>query len=199
VGLPAPLSYSRPRRLSLHPTHLRQYPPLPVVQLASRHLPAKRFALWHIESRARQIASPVLAVALIHDNARPANAAIDKNELTARVAGYELAIARLTGRLQDRAPWTVEQLSVAIEELNEICNRRSDLLLYWRLLSDAERLQIGKLKSPLTATSLLGSKIFASRELAQNGSADQRQLEIELLNDLSKRLATMGSPALAGD
>jgi hypothetical protein len=109
---------------------------------------------------------PIAQVAeLQHDGpvADSAGHSIDLDELAVRIAGHNLALARLSGRLQDKELWTADQLAAGLAELEELTARRQDLLLYWELVAKRERSTVRELHSTAPAVALLGAKIIASR------------------------------------
>ena len=143
--------------------------------------------------------TPVLLppdVASQQKNAQPQDESptdvINRIELSARLSGYNLATADLAGRLQDAEAWTLTRLVDAVEELTDLVDRRDALELYWNLLPEQEqRTQRLAPVTPLIA--LVGAKISHLRE-KWSADGEQRQLELDTLNRLSKSLAELVPP-----
>ncbi len=112
-------------------------------------------------------------IAAVPDALEPQAGRIDLDELSVRISGHNLALARLAGRLQDANVWQLAQLTDAVGELEDLSARRGDLTLYWDLISDEQRLVVGVLDSPSAALSMLSRKISASRVAAIGGHGDQ--------------------------
>jgi hypothetical protein len=119
-------------------------------------------------------------------------ARIELTELTARISGYNSALKRLVGQLQSDDIWSAEQLAEALHELNDLAAHKSQLTLYHDLISDDERLAVGE-PAPLgAAVSLLGAKIFATREAIANRAGGGAR-ELTSLDQLSRQLAKLAS------
>ncbi len=132
------------------------------------------------------------------DSLEPQAGRIDLDELSVRIAGHNLALARLTGRLQDQGLWTIERLSAALADLEDLAARRGDLLLYWELIGESERSTVGRLQSPAGTITMLGAKISAARVAAvghhgdpADGTHDEQAAPFD---SLSRRLAQIVGP-----
>ena len=127
------------------------------------------------------------------DSLEPQAGKVDLDELSVRIAGHNLALARLAGRLQDNGPWTIDQLTAGVAELEDLTARRGDLMLYWDLIGDEERISVGTLQLPATTITLLGAKISAARVAAigQHGDqpVDANDEHSAQFDGLSRRLA----------
>ena len=106
-------------------------------------------------------------VAAVPDALEPQAGRIDLEELSVRISGHNLALARLAGRLQAGGIWQFDALTVALGDLEDLSARRGDLTLYWDLISDEQRLAVGVLDSPAAAVSLLSARISAARGAAR--------------------------------
>jgi hypothetical protein len=138
---------------------------------------------------------PAAAVRSKADSLEPQAGKVDLDELAVRISGHNLALARLAGRLQDGGLWTLEQLALGVTELEDLTARRGDLMLYWELIGDEERVSVGSLHAPAAAITLLGAKISAARVAAIGHHGDQptdaHDEPAAQFDNLSRRLAQL--------
>jgi hypothetical protein len=139
------------------------------------------------------------------DGARPTRVAdsglesqpgqIDLDELSVRIAGHNLALSRLAGRLHGKEPWTVRQLSAAVAELEDLTARRGDLFLYWDLIEEQDRAVVGKLQTPAATIALLGARISYVHNSVAGQHANQADADDDTnlaeIDGLSRRLAQL--------
>ncbi len=145
---------------------------------------------------AQQPADPgPVAVRTKGDSLEPQAGKIDLDELSVRIAGHNLALARLAGRLQDGGLWTLEQLGAGVADLEDLTARRGDLMLYWELIGDEERVSVGSLQSAAGTITQLGAKISAARVAAigHHGDqpADEHDEHAARFDQLSRRLVQL--------
>ncbi len=124
---------------------------------------------------------------------------IDVSELTARVAGYNLALAKLAERLQLERRFKAAELAICVDELSDLNRRGADLQLYTYLISPEERIGVGRMEAPDVAIALLGNRIFSLRarllDSPFEGTIDEQQAELATLEKLSQRLARLANIA----
>ncbi len=139
-------------------------------------------------------------VAAVPDALEPQAGRIDLDELSVRISGHNLALARLAGRLQAGGVWQFEALTTAVGELEDLSARRGDLTLYWDLIGDEQRVAVGVLDSPAAAISLLSARISAARVAVLGQHGDQptegHDPRAARFDGLSRRLAQL---AASGD
>jgi len=121
---------------------------------------------------------------------------IDLVELQDRVSGYRVAVASLTGHLQDPEPLNSGELTPLIDALDELITRRGDLLLYVKMVVD-ETGNTHNLDSPLAAVSMLSAKISAARHRIEGRHDDmlitRMHAELTALDQLSRRVAMLAA------
>lgn len=116
-------------------------------------------------------------------------------ELSARIAGNNLALQRLAAELDEKKPLNAAQLAPMIERLEPLVARRDDLRMFVDMLSLQQRKEVGSLESPADLIAELNTKIAAARKHAQSdafqGTAQQRATELEMLDALAGKLADL--------
>jgi hypothetical protein len=118
-------------------------------------------------------------------------------ELATRIAGTNLALQALEAGLEEDHPWDARRLGPLVDRLGILVMRRSDLAVFYGVVSPQERARVGRLDSPQRAISRLAARIFEARTHASGpdftGNEAQRQAELRELDELSSQLAEMAS------
>ena len=126
---------------------------------------------------------------------RHAATSVNLTELEARIAGFNSAVASFHARLAKSRHWTIDELTVAVDDLATLAVRRSDLQLYWNLLSESERHGLAELRSIDLEVAAMQAKIStAKKDRATNidDPVNDEDTRRHLLDELAKRLATLG-------
>lgn len=122
---------------------------------------------------------------------------INLDELSARIAGANLALRALEAELDEQRPWNARRLRSLIDRLEILVVRSNDLATFRGLLSPQERALVGRLESPQPAISLLAARIFEARTHAAGpdftGTPSRRRAELRRLDELSRRLAELAA------
>lgn len=121
---------------------------------------------------------------------------IQLRELEARIAGYNLAAARLFSELHAKQTWSVEELGTAAGELTDLATLRHDLDLYWKLLPEESQARIVPLRTLDDVIPLLARRTVERRRALEVEAANSPRAAWELrrLDEVSRRLATLAMP-----
>ena len=123
---------------------------------------------------------------------------VNTEELTAQIAGNNMALRALEAELDEKHAWSVAQLETAAERLEKLIVKNKDLALFRDLISPAEQALVGSPASPRPAIASAAQQVAAARKRTQGsdfaGSKAQRQADLRRLDELSSRLnnATKG-------
>jgi hypothetical protein len=141
------------------------------------------------------LAKPSVARSVAKVGPALATSQLNVGELLARASGYEFGLRTIGSVLDDQASLDAAELAQLLGELEALVEQRGDLMLYEQLVSAAvQQRLVQALDFPQTTVAALGSRIAAARErLAQQTdlSDGQRQVELQSLAALSKRLARL--------
>ena len=119
---------------------------------------------------------------------------MNTEELTAQIAGNNMALRTLEAQLDEKRDWSVEQLETVVQRLENLIVKNKDLALFRDLISPAEQALVGSPASPRPVFSSAAAQIAAARKRTQGsdfpGSKAQRQADLRRLDELSARLNT---------
>jgi len=122
---------------------------------------------------------------------------VNLDELSARIAGNNLALRGLEADLAEPRQWDAGQLGPLVDKLKILVMRKKDLALIRGLLPAVQQAKVGRLESPQSAISRLGARIFEARTQAESpgfpGSEARRRAELKHLDELSRQLAETAS------
>ncbi|MEN6457708.1 MAG: hypothetical protein ABFC63_02155 [Thermoguttaceae bacterium] len=131
----------------------------------------------------------------IEGHARGDSPQVNIEELTSRIAGFNLALRAIEADLDEKGTWSAARLEPVVERLKILVVRRNDLDLFRDLTPADKRSELAKLDSPKAAMAQLGARIFAARTHTSGpqfqGTNAERRTESEQLETLSRRLAEM--------
>jgi len=130
-------------------------------------------------------------------DAPPTNAVVRVNlsELSARIAGSNLTLRALEAELDERGEWNATRLAPLLQRLKVLVVLHNDLKLCREVVPAGQRVLVGRLESPRSGVSLMGTRIFDARTLASGaefrGTEAQREAELRALDELSRQLAQL--------
>jgi len=120
-------------------------------------------------------------------------AVVNRELLTARVAGHNLAILQLADELGRRDRWSADTLAPHVDRLIDLHERRGDLVVFVELLEPPQRREFEQRETTRQVVTLLAEKIVGARLWAMGddfgGNSQQRQAELAALAGFSRRLA----------
>ena len=120
-------------------------------------------------------------------------AVVNRELLTARVAGHNLAILQLADELGRRDRWSADTLAPHVDRLIDLHERRGDLVVFVELLEPPQRREFEQMETTRQVVTLLAEKIVGARLWAMGddfgGNSQQRQAELAALAGFSRRLA----------
>ena len=121
-----------------------------------------------------------------------ATVGVNSEELTAQIAGNNMALRTLQADLDEKRLWSVEQLEAAVGRLEKLIVKNKDLALFRDLIPPAEQALVGSPGSTRPVFSSAAAQIAAAREHLQGsdfpGSNSQRQAALRRLDELTLRL-----------
>ncbi|NLE36755.1 MAG: hypothetical protein GX621_01875 [Pirellulaceae bacterium] len=122
-------------------------------------------------------------------------AEINMEELAAQIAGTNMAMRKLAASIYEDRAWDVEALTPILDQLAPLMARKDGLKLIRDCIPESQRGRLGELESGSDLISDLGSKIAQARsDLAEGrfqGTPSQRRSQLEQLDRLSRRLASL--------
>jgi len=128
---------------------------------------------------------------------QPSGPRVDQGELLARIAGYNMALARMIVELNEQQHWTVLELDRAAGELSELTSTRADLAIYRELVPPQDRKLLPTLDSPQTAISLLARRTADRRRQLESpdhaATPEYAAWELRRLERVSQRLASFAT------
>jgi hypothetical protein len=120
-------------------------------------------------------------------------AVIDTTEVDARLRGYRLALQSLGEEFTTNEPWTTERIEHALTTLEDLSQRRSDLMLYKNVLPAEERKELESLDSLTEYSKQLSAKIADARsQLAASAAGAPSTDESKKLDELARRIVALG-------
>ena len=148
---------------------------------------------------ATQLQSPreTIPSAVPKANAPPVTpvARVNLSELSARIAGSNLTLRALEADLDERGEWNATRLAPLLQRLKVLVVLHNDLRLCREVVPAGQRVLAGRLESPRSGVSLMGTRIFDARTLASGaefrGTEAQREAELRALDELSRQLAQL--------
>ena len=121
--------------------------------------------------------------------------AVKVDELSARIAGCNMALRTLEIDLDEKSDWNAARLEPLIERLEILVLRRYDLNLFREALSEPQRSAVDPLSSTKGVVAQMAARIVMARDRASSskfdGTAADRQAELARLEELSRRLAEL--------
>lgn len=122
---------------------------------------------------------------------------VNLDELSAQIAGVNLALRALEAELDQQRPWSAAELGPLFDRLSTLVTRSDDLATFRELISRRERALVGRLGSPRSLIPQVAARIFEARTRTSGpdfpGTAAQRQAELQHLDELSRKLAGLAS------
>ena len=139
---------------------------------------------------------PVPRVAAVPSDERSTESiGVKIDELSARIAGCNLAFRALESGLDEKGIWTAARLTPFLDRLEILTLRRNDLDLFRHVVPEEKRSSLRSLESSKIAISQVGARIFEARRRlfgpSFKGSDSERQAELRRLDELSQRLAEL--------
>ncbi len=121
---------------------------------------------------------------------------VNLDELSARIAGYNLMLRALEDELDGDGPWNAERLAPLVERLKILLIRRADLSVFLEIVPHNDRTRVGRLELPKSVVSRIGQRISDARTRAEGlDSPAERRAELQRLDELSRQLTAMVSAA----
>lgn len=121
---------------------------------------------------------------------------VNVEELSARIAGINLALRTLEAQLDEKREWNADELDRILNRLDILVLRQKDLNLFRELVTPAEQAKAGQIESPRQAITALAARIVAVRNRirsSETGAESERQASLKQLDDLSDRLAALAT------
>jgi hypothetical protein len=129
--------------------------------------------------------------------AAPSQVRVNTEELTAQIAGSNLALRTLEADLDEKRAWDAPHLEAIVHRLDVVITKNRDLTLFRDLISPAEQALVGRIASPRAAITQLAARITEVRRRVEAsdgaGSPSQRQAELQRLDALSVRLRKLAA------
>jgi hypothetical protein len=128
--------------------------------------------------------------------AAPPQVRVNTGELTAQIAGSNLALRTLEAELDENRAWDAPHLEALVHRLEVVVTKHRDLTLFRDLISPAEQALVGRIASPRTAIAQLAARITEVRRVRAGdfaGSQAQRQADLQRLDALSVRLGNLAA------
>jgi hypothetical protein len=118
---------------------------------------------------------------------------VNVEELSARIAGINLALRTLEAELAEKRAWNVDELDALLNRLDILALRQKDLVLFRDLVSPEEQDKLGRIDSPRQAVASLAARIAEVRNqtVATPDASGPQQEALKHLDDLSDRLAAL--------
>jgi hypothetical protein len=120
---------------------------------------------------------------------------VNLDELTAQIAGANLALRALEAKLDEQRQWNARRLGPLVDQLGRLVIRNNDLATFRKLISTQQRAPVGQLESPRAAITRLAALIHQARNHASGpdsgGTKADRQAELYHLDELSRALAEL--------
>jgi len=120
---------------------------------------------------------------------------VNLNELSAGIAGANLALRALEAELDNDLPPSARDLAGLVDRLEVLVLRHDDLALFCDLVTPEQRRRAGRLESPRALIPRLANKVFELRSRASGddfpGDEAERELELKILGQLSRQLAEL--------
>lgn len=121
---------------------------------------------------------------------------VNVGELTARIAGANLALRALESELDEEPrQWDARRLAPLVRRLRILIVQSNDLAIVRDLLSGRRRELVGRRESPQGAISQLAAGIYRARTHVLgpdfSGTPAQQQAELQRLDTLSRELAEL--------
>ncbi len=111
---------------------------------------------------------------------------VNTEELTAQIAGSNLALRTLEAELDEKHAWDAQRLEAIVHRLDVVVTKNRDLALFRDLISPAEQALVGQIASPRTAIAQLAARITEVRGRVQGGdfagAEAERQAELRRLD-----------------
>jgi hypothetical protein len=127
---------------------------------------------------------------------------VNLDELSARIAGNNLALQALAAELDQQRAWSARELDPLVHRLSGLVLQKSDLEMFREVISPREQALVGRLESPRAVISQVGGRIFEARSRASGpafaGTEAQRRAELEQLDRLSRKLAGLAAGKSSG-
>ncbi len=167
---------------------------LPIRETALKSLPAsavevrREITVAHPAPQSPAESGDALSEETAH---QPVEVRLD--ELAARIGGYNLAIRALEIDLDENGDWTAQRLEPLVRRLTVLAVRRHDLDLFREAVPAEQRSSLAQLSPAKSAVSQFATRIFEARSRATDvnftGADQDREIELQRLDDLSRRLA----------
>ncbi len=121
---------------------------------------------------------------------------VNLGELSAGIAGANLALRAMEAELDnDEVRPSARRIASLVRRLEILVLRHDDLALFCELIGPAARGQVGPLASPRAMIPRLAEKTFAARTYVSGneftGTPADREFELELLGEMSRKLAQL--------
>ncbi len=155
----------------------------------------EKVPLANVEYPSREVmtAEPQTAERSSADRTAAPHARVNIDELTAQIAGHNLALRALEAELDEPRRWDARRLGRMLDRLKGVVVRNNDLTLLREVVDQHQRALVGRLESPRAAVSQLAARIFEARIHAAGsgfgGSSAHRRAELRYLDELSRQLA----------
>jgi hypothetical protein len=111
------------------------------------------------------------------------------DEIAARVAGFNLALAALEQQLDQDGLVSHRRLAPLIDQLADLATRHGDIRPYYQYLSEGEARRLGELRSCVPAIRLSAAKVHATQRASHDAPPQQR----DEIDRLSRRLAEIAA------
>ncbi len=133
------------------------------------------------------------------DEVAPAASRVEVNldELTARIAGANLALRALEAELEKSWTFNGRRLGPLVDRLSTLAARHSDLAVFRQLISAGQRSLVGRLESPRAAISQMAARVYEARTHANapdfRATPTEREAELRYLDEISRQLARLAA------
>jgi hypothetical protein len=129
------------------------------------------------------------------NNEKTSDSEVNLIELSARIAGANMAIRNVEAQLSQDRRWSAKNLSIIVASLKQISERQNDLKLFRKLLPESERNLVGEIESPREIISQCSTLIAETRSRIDRPGTRRlskaREDELKKLDELSRQLSKL--------
>ena len=123
--------------------------------------------------------------------------AVNIEELTAQIAGNNLALRTIEAELDEKLSWNADRLEAMVRRLDALLVKSQDLAMFRGLISASEQAMVGQIIEPRHVFSQVADRIVEARARVQGGdftgAEAERESELRRLDDLSTRLGNLAA------
>jgi hypothetical protein len=126
------------------------------------------------------------------DSASPAQVRVNTEELTAQIAGSNMALRTIEAELDEKRTWDAARLETIVARLDSLVVKHKDLTLFRDLITADEQSLVGRISSPQPVLDQAAARIAEASRRAKGddftGTEDERRTEVRRLEELLTRV-----------